>query len=111
MPTKNIDIESAARSTLESDPVFKSLLSMYASKLGPELKDLEGVLHQKAWHDVKEQAHRLKGTASMYGFATLSELIARCEHADKNAEAYQAAQEGLAVARQICDKLAANYPP
>jgi PAS domain S-box-containing protein len=76
------DEPAPLQSTLDlEDAEIRSIVEEYAGSLNNRFAELDAAWSRREWTGVRERAHVMKGTASMTGFAELSQAAATLESA------------------------------
>jgi len=62
-----------------SDAEVRDIVNLFVERLAPDLERISAAWEDRDWEALDRQAHLLKGTAAMTGFAALSEAASRVE--------------------------------
>ena len=68
---------------LSDDAEMNQLLLDFIDSLGPRVDDLVKVCDERDWAAIEARAHKLRGSAGLYGYADLSGVAERLEAAAK----------------------------
>jgi HPt (histidine-containing phosphotransfer) domain-containing protein len=71
------------RSSYEADPDMLEIVCEFARELPARVTKLEALLNGRAFAELQTLAHQLKGAGGGYGFAQITEVAGRLEHALK----------------------------
>lgn len=65
--------------SLVDNPRFRPLIERYVASFGELIPELHGHFDAARMHPLRTLVHRLRGTASNYGFPEISQAAGRCE--------------------------------
>ena len=71
--------EQAIYSKYHKEPIYHPMIVRFAESLSERLTELQSMLDARQYTDAAGQAHKLKGAALTYGYASLHELIVTLE--------------------------------
>lgn len=71
--------QGAIRSSRAGDERFKPLLDAYLKSLAEAYASINSAFSNGDWEEVRQLAHKLRGTGANYGFEQLSEAAKDCE--------------------------------
>ena len=71
--------ETLVSTLLEENPALLRLVIKFAASIPDTLTQLEQLIENKSYADLKNDLHKFKGTAGNFGFPKLSDILARME--------------------------------
>jgi HPt (histidine-containing phosphotransfer) domain-containing protein len=63
----------------DSEALVAAAQAEYASRLPDKLAALRGFIGQRAWREARRAAHKLRGSAGVYGFAAVGDAAGALE--------------------------------
>lgn len=93
---------------VEVDVELVDLIPNYLAKREADVKQILEWIEQSAFDNIRELAHKIKGSGGGYGFAGLSQIAAELEQAAKDSN-LEAIKNGLSDIQHYLENIEITY--
>ena len=93
-------------SQLADDPDLCGIVKMFVDEMPTRIDRLIRDFNSKNWDELKNTAHKLRGTAGCYGFGEVTSIAGKLEHSLKTEMSEEDIQQSLNELIEICQRMA-----